>query len=115
MIQERGSARADAITVRRLSGWPVRVVAVAGLTATVAAVYRVRSASHASSTNPEANGAEHSDAAAAASLDFRTRALIFATRVLPTPVLIRLSGVVAKFSRPQEDTTTADRETVHDG
>lgn len=115
MIQERGAARAGGITTRRLSGWPVRAMAVVGLTATVAAVYRLRNTSHPGSTNPEANGADHSDPAVAVSLDLRTRALILATRVLPTPVVLRLSGLVARFSRPQQDTTPAGREIAHDG
>ncbi len=116
MIQELGAAGAGGITTRRLSGWPVRAMAVVGLTAAVAAVYRLRHTSRPGYTSPEANDAEHSDPAVAVSLDLRTRALMLAARVLPTPVLVRLSGLVARFSSPQQDSTTpAGREIAHDG
>lgn len=116
MTQERRAAHTGGAITRRLSGWPVRAIAVVGLTATAATVYRLRNTSRPGSTNPEANGADHSDPAVAVSLDLRTRALILAARVLPTPVLVRLTGLVARFSRPQQDTTTpAGREIAHDG
>lgn len=112
MAQQQLGARTGDLSTRRLSKWSFRAMVVVGLTAMVAGVYRLRNTLYPPSETP--GGAAHSDPAAAGSLDVRTRMLLLATRLLPTPAVLWLSGLLSRLSRRQQDPTPTG-DIAHDG